>query len=198
MNDSVIPNLVIDCAVDHLQSTPLDKLSVTAITQSVGISRVTFYNYFKNREDIIDVLVEVLLAQFDEIQKKNLPFLNLVNMADTKEIKKILYPNTLEIRSFCYKNKKKIACRLSKNTTVDFMDILHGTYYNHFLNALPEIFSAKFSEDTITSYALYMTTGVRAITEEWFLSDFNPSPKIVTERILSVLTPSLMELYTRN
>lgn len=42
MNDSVIPNLVIDCAVDHLQSTPLDKLSVTAITQSVGISRVTF------------------------------------------------------------------------------------------------------------------------------------------------------------
>lgn len=106
MNDSVIPNLVIDCAVDHLQSTPLDKLSVTAITQSVGISRVTFYNYFKNREDIIDVLVEVLLAQFDEIQKKNLPFLNLVNMADTKEIKKILYPNTLEIMSFFIKQKE--------------------------------------------------------------------------------------------
>lgn len=191
------PTLIIDCTVDLLQKRPIDKISIMEITKAASVSRVTFYNYFNNREDIIDVLVENLLVSFDEIQKKNLPFLELVNLENSADIKDILYPNSLEIMTLFYENQKYVTCLLSDHSGVNFMEILHTTYYNHFLNALPEIFSLKFSEDTITSYAMYMTTGVKAITEEWFLSDFAQSPETITDRILTMLAPALMELYTR-
>jgi len=198
MTTSAIPMIIIDSTIELLQTRSLDLISITEISKAANVSRVTFYNYFQNKEDIIDVLVEDLLVTFDNIQKKNLPFLELANLTNSSVIKEILYPNTLEIMHFFYENQAYLACLLSDHCDIDFMDLLHTTYYNHFLNALPEIFSTKFCKETITSYASYMTMGVKSITEEWFISDFAQSPETISDRVLSMLAPSLMELYMRN
>lgn len=75
--------------------------------------------------------------------------------------------------------------------------MLYSTYYNHFLLAISEFLSKNFEEDTLQSYALYMTSGVKTIAEEWFAYDFAVNPEIVANRMLDMLAPSLSELYNR-
>jgi len=197
MNDSEMEKVITNCTIELFKNKHFDKISIMEITKYVGISRVTFYNYFQNKEDILDVLIENLLNDFDNIQKKNIPFLDNVNLEDSDAIKAVLFPNTLEILNFFYINQKYIVALLSDHNNVDFMDILHSTYYNHFLIALPKFFTIKFDKNIIATYSTYMTTGVKAITEEWFLSDFHQTPEEITERILTMLAPSIMELHIR-
>lgn len=94
-------------------------------------------------------------------------FLDNVDMANPEEIKDILYPNTIGILLFFKDKKKYIESLLKPTDIVHFMDILHSTYYNHFLVAIPEILSQKFEDYTLKCY-LYMTSGVKTITEDAF------------------------------
>ncbi len=197
MGNSETADAIINYFIEQLRTKNINQISVMEIAQEVGISRVTFYNYFKSKEDIIETILEEILIEFDQLQKENLPFLDNVDMANPEEIKEILYPNTLGILSFFKDNKKYIEALLKSTDIVHFMDILHSTYYNHFLIAIPEFLSKKFEEDTLKSYALYMTSGVKTITEEWFFHDFTENPETVANHILDMLAPSLSELYNR-
>lgn len=197
MGNSETADTIINYFIEQLHTKNIDQISVVEIAQAVGISRVTFYNYFKSKEDIIETILEEILAGFDQLQKENLPFLDKVDMANPQEIKDILYPNTLAILLFFKENQKYIEVLLKSTDIVHFMDILHSTYYNHFLVAIPELLSKKFDEPTLKNYTLYMTTGIKAITEEWFIYEFSESPEIVANRILDMLAPSLSELYNR-
>lgn len=197
MGNSETADTIINYFIEQLHTKNIDQISVVEIAQAVGISRVTFYNYFKSKEDIIETILEEILAGFDKLQKENLPFLDKVDMANPQEIKDILYPNTLAILLFFKENQKYIEVLLKSTDIVHFMDILHSTYYNHFFVAIPELLSKKFDEPTFKNYTLYMTTGIKAITEEWFLHGFDESPEIVANRILDMLSPALSELYNR-
>lgn len=197
MGNSETADTIINYFIEQLHTKNIDEISVVEIAQAVGISRVTFYNYFKSKEDIVETILEEILAGFDKLQKENLPFLDKVDMANPQEIKDILYPNTLAILLFFKENQKYIEVLLKSTDIVHFMDILHSTYYNHFLVAIPELLSKKFDEPTLKNYTLYMTTGIKAITEEWFIHGFSENPEIVTNRILDMLAPSLSELYNR-
>ncbi|WFR75143.1 TetR/AcrR family transcriptional regulator [Lactococcus lactis] len=197
MGNSETADAITNYFIEQLHTKNIDQISVMKIAQAVGISRVTFYNYFKNKEDIIETILEEILVGFDQLQKENLPFLDHVDMANPEEIKDILYPNTFAILLFFKENQKYIEALLKSTDIVHFMDILHSTYYNHFLVALPELLSKKFDEHTLKSYALYMTTGIKAITEEWFIHGFSENPEMVVHRILDMLSPSLSELYGR-
>lgn len=197
MENSEIEYSIINYLIEQLHTKNINQISVVEITKALGISRVTFYNYFKSKEDIIEIILEKILFQFDQLQKENLPHLNNVDMTNVEEIKNILYANTLEILLFFEENKKYIRVLLKSTDIVHFMDILHSTYYNHFLVALPELLSKKFDELTLKNYSLYMTSGVKAITEEWFLHEFKEKPESVANRILDMLAPALSELYCR-
>lgn len=197
MGNSETADAIINYFIEQLHTKNIDQISVVEIAQAVGISRVTFYNYFKSKEDIVEIILEEILAGFDQLQKENLPFLDKVDMANPQEIKDILYPNTLAILLFFKENQKYIEVLLKSTDIVHFMDILHSTYYNHFLVAIPELLSKKFDEPTLIYYTLYMTTGIKAITEEWFIHGFSENPEIVANRILDMLAPSLSELYGR-
>lgn len=197
MGNSETADTIINYFIEQLHTKNIDEISVVEIAQAVGISRVTFYNYFKSKEDIVETILEEILAGFDKLQKENLPFLDKVDMANPQEIKDILYLNTLAILLFFKENQKYIEVLLKSTDIVHFMDILHSTYYNHFLVAIPELLSKKFDEPTLKNYTLYMTTGIKAITEEWFIHGFSENPEIVTNRILDMLAPSLSELYNR-
>ena len=188
---------IINYFIEQLHAKNINQISVVEIPKAIGISRVTFYNYFKSKEDIIEIILEKILFQFDKLQKQNLPYLNNVDMTNAEEIKNILYANTLEILLFFEENKKYIRVLLKSTDIVRFMDILHSTYYNHFLVALPELLSKKFDELTLKNYSLYMTSGVKAITEEWFLHEFKEKPESIANRILEMLAPALSELYCR-
>jgi AcrR family transcriptional regulator len=51
-------NAMMDAVISLLDEVPPDKVSIRMIAEKVGVSHMVFYTYFKDRDEIMDVLVE--------------------------------------------------------------------------------------------------------------------------------------------
>ncbi len=51
-------NSMMDAVISLLDEVPPDKVSIRMIAEKVGVSHMVFYTYFKDRDEIMDVLVE--------------------------------------------------------------------------------------------------------------------------------------------
>lgn len=49
---------MMDAVISLLDEVPPDKVSIRMIAEKVGVSHMVFYTYFKDRDEIMDVLVE--------------------------------------------------------------------------------------------------------------------------------------------
>lgn len=58
---------IVDSAETLISRHGLPQLTVDQIAELTDISQATFFNYFPTKADVIDALVERLLAQFNEI-----------------------------------------------------------------------------------------------------------------------------------
>lgn len=179
-----------------LNQKAYEEISVQEIAQEAFISRATFYIYFKNKDAILVGLLDDFLNEFDLLQKENTDFLNHVDMTDQTSIKSILYPNTFKIIQYFYENKNLITVLISPNSNINFMRVLQQVYYNHFINALPQMFYKKLNSDILEYYALFMTNGVAAIVESWINEGFKTSVEIISNKILNILASSLQSIYT--
>ncbi|MGM0214217.1 TetR/AcrR family transcriptional regulator [Enterococcus sp. AZ109] len=181
--------------IELIQEQSYEQITVSAIVKNAFISRTTFYNYFKNKEDILSGISANFLSEFDHLQKENIDFLNQIDMTNKDAIKNILYPNTLKIVEYFYSNKKIITTLLSPNLPIDFMKRMQKVYYEHFIQALPELYYQKIDKEILEYYSLFLTNGVASIVENWFQHDFEETPKKVSEKILNLLAVNLQNIY---
>lgn len=188
---------IINYFFETLLIKSIDQISIKEITTELKISRMTFYYYFANKQDILDEAIEELLQGFSLKLKENTHFLEKVNMNSELSITEALHDNALELVNYFYENKKALSALISENSNTDFLSLLLATYYNHFLLAVSPIFQKFYSQKVLGLYINYMTSGVIAICEEWFFDNFDSQPEIVTDRILEMLAPSLANLYIR-
>ncbi|WP_265455168.1 TetR/AcrR family transcriptional regulator [Enterococcus sp. HY326] len=195
MTDKSTSKLITDCFVDLLLKKNFKSISITEITKEVNISRVTFYKNFRNKEDILDTLIEKLLREFDSLQQKQTAILKKTHATNSEELKRVLLPNTLELLCFFCEHKQYIRALLANKSLVDFMDLLHLTYYNQFSQALLTIFSKKIAEDVLNYYATFIAAGVNAVIEQWFYTGLHNSPETIVEILLNMLIPPLTELH---
>ncbi|MCA5011466.1 MULTISPECIES: TetR/AcrR family transcriptional regulator [unclassified Enterococcus] len=184
--------------LDLLKDTHVDQLSITEIAKKAYISRVTFYNHFENKYEVIESIFCNLIIRFDEIQKKNSNYLFEIDLSNVEEIKQKLYPNTLEILEYFYSEKGTITILLSDKSGMDFMERLYEVYFKHFKTALPDLYYFKFTSIALDQYAVFMTKGVTAIVENWFYTKFNSSPEFIANSILNMLAFALNDLYCSN
>lgn len=182
---------IVDCFIKELQTKQIDSIQIVDLVKKANISRVTFYKYFKNKIDIIDSLLEDIVYEFHELLKKNIDFLTNLNVKDATLVKNSLFQNTLEILCFFKSNRKYIEALLSIPHIIDFMDILHSVYYNHFFKALPLSFHTESDLKTLKINVLYMTNGISAIVKEWFLLEFKEKPEVIAEHMVNTLSISL-------
>lgn len=189
--------LIINHTIELLETKPITSISIVEVTSSLQISRVTFYKYFRNIRDVLDVLVEELLLGFSQkLQKKNTHLLDFVNMNSSSAIKATLYDNALGVDKYFYANRKYIKGLLFKNSGIDFISMLQAVYYNHFHVAIENVLS-MYDKKIISRYVNYMASGVTAIWQEWFINNFDLSVETITNDRLDMLAPSLTALYTR-
>ncbi|MCB5956372.1 TetR/AcrR family transcriptional regulator [Enterococcus sp. CWB-B31] len=187
----VIQNAVIEL----VKEKQIDKISTTEIAKRAFISRITFYNYYANKYEVIESLLEEIIEGFKQIQKKNATFLLTIDMESKSEITERLLPNVLEITGYFYERKEVIEMLMNKNSDVELMDELYAVYFDHFIRVLPTIFYVKFSKRDLDYYASYMTKGVAIIIEKWFQEGFQQSVAFISESILKMLSDSLNSLY---
>ncbi|MHC5249458.1 TetR/AcrR family transcriptional regulator [Enterococcus sp. LJL90] len=195
MKKQSISELITDCFIELLLKKNFKSISITELTKKVKISRVTFYKNFENKEDILDTLIEKLLGEFDSLQQKHVAIFKKINMTDNEELKGALLSSTLEVLNFFCNHEKSIRALSSSKNLVDFMDLLHLTYYNQFTRAMPDNISKEVDQSTLNCYATFITTGVNAVIEQWFQNGFQESPATIAEILTNMLTTPLQELH---
>lgn len=61
--------LIIDCFYNLVMNKDFKKLTVSEICEAAGISRKTFYNYFKDKNDIVEhILIRDIIKPMNELQ----------------------------------------------------------------------------------------------------------------------------------
>jgi len=69
---------VVDTALDLFQRFGIKRIPVEEICKTAGVSKMTFYKYFKNKNDLVCFIwgkgFEQAFAKFDEIRASNIPF----------------------------------------------------------------------------------------------------------------------------
>ncbi|MGM0122865.1 hypothetical protein IGI37_000231 [Enterococcus sp. AZ194] len=190
-----IKQVIQNAVIEIVKEKPLDKISTTEIAKRAYISRITFYNYYANKYEVVESLLEEIIETFNELQKKNTTFLLTIDMEKKTEIIDRLLPNVLDIIGYFYERKKTIKMLMNENSGVELMDELYTVYFTHFLQVLPTFFYVKFSKQDLDYYASYMTKGVAIIIEKWFQDGFQQSVTFISESILKMLGDSLSSLY---
>ncbi|MGH1892477.1 TetR/AcrR family transcriptional regulator [Enterococcus durans] len=195
MSNNNIKRTIENSFLELITKYSYEQITVSTIVKSAFISRTTFYNYFKNKEDILFSMLDHFLSDFDQLQKENIDYLNRIDMTNKDSIKKILYPNTFKIIEYFYTNKEFIIILLSPEIPINFMKVLQTVYYEHFIQALPDLYYEKINKDILEYYSLFLTNGVASIVENWFYHKFNETPEEISDKILNLLAVSLQNIY---
>lgn len=195
MSNNNIKRTIESSFLELIKKYSYEQITVSTIVKNAFISRTTFYNYFKNKEDILFSMLDHFLSDFDQLQKENIDYLNRIDMTNKDAIKEILYPNTLKIIEYFYTNKEFITILLSPKIPINFMKVLQKVYYEHFIQALPVFYYEKINEDILEYYSLFLTNGVASIVENWFYHKFNETSEEISDKILNLLAVSLQNIY---
>lgn len=69
---------IIKTATDLFSRFGAKRVTIEEICETAGVSKVTFYKYFKNKVDLIrhirDELIEIAFAKFDKISAMDIPY----------------------------------------------------------------------------------------------------------------------------
>lgn len=57
-------SLIVEALFELLQKQSFEKISITAITQKAGVSRLSYYRNFKSKEDIVEQFFDHEFRQF--------------------------------------------------------------------------------------------------------------------------------------
>ncbi|STD21718.1 TetR/AcrR family transcriptional regulator [Enterococcus mundtii] len=195
MSNQDVKKIIENSFLGLLQERSYEQITVSTIVENAFVSRTTFYNYFKNKDDVLLSVLDDFLSEFDILQKENIDFLNQIDMTSKDSIKTILYPNTLGIIEYFLSKKNFILILLSPKVSIDFMKILQKVYYEHFIQALPDLYYKKIDQEILEYYSLFLTNGVASIVENWFYHNLDESPQKISDKILNLLAVSLQNIY---
>ncbi|MBO0409828.1 TetR/AcrR family transcriptional regulator [Enterococcus hulanensis] len=197
MNRNLVKKSIFDAFLELLALQKYEDITVNEIVENAYVSRVTFYNYFKNKDALLNELLDQFLESFNELQKSDPRLLGKMNIDQKKDTYQGLYPYTYKILDFFYCNKKLVWAFYNMNhEKLDFMRILQKNYHDHFIQALPRRFYENLEESRIEYYSLFMTNGVISIIEKWFASNFEEDIAEVVDKILVLLITNLSALYS--
>ncbi|MDW7667961.1 MAG: TetR/AcrR family transcriptional regulator [Bacillota bacterium] len=108
-------NEIIENSINLIHEKGYNGTSVKDITDSAGIPKGSFYNYFKSKEDYV---VEVMKFYFKEIQKNSFSIFEEENVKPTERIK-CFYKKSIEIQ----KDKEYKKGCLIGNLTEEMADV---------------------------------------------------------------------------
>ncbi|MGM0214218.1 TetR/AcrR family transcriptional regulator [Enterococcus sp. AZ109] len=175
----------------------MDEIRVYEIAAAAGVSRVTFYKHFPDKEAVLEQLVNDFGSDLDGILYSNIKALNQIDFSDSTEIKNGLAPHAFEIVSFLYNEKKLIQTLMLSTSDIDILKITYDKFYQYFKLWLPPKFQINYDPKTFKQYLDFLTRGTALLLGTWFRKDFKQSPQEITDIILNVLSPSLYNIYHR-
>ena len=142
---------ILDSTIQLLNSTPYDDITIKDICKKAGISRQTFYNYFKNKDEIFKTFFNQIIKERDFLIGTNDPdyffsdrhLIDIIDFYD--DYSDILYPLYTQ----------NILWYLGKDMVISHKNIVFSNI------------SDKYILEHQNYYYLYITLSVSYIIIEW-------------------------------
>ncbi len=144
----------------------INKLTISQIAKEAGVGKGTIYDYFKNKEDIVFEIVNILMQEHNHIKEKN-----LANLFSTKEKIKQFFSffysdEDKELREL-YKEFVSISLVNPNEEMIHFQTNCFENYHRWFEQILQE----GVDKGEITPKALHFSKGLFATAEGIFIAN---------------------------
>ena len=189
--------LIEEAFLELLQTTEFKKIKISEIAAKAGVSRVTFYKKFQNKEDLLDSIVEDFLAEMTHVFQSNVLFYEKVGVPSVEAIRTNLTTRVENVIRFFWENREKIEILTSQNSEIDLLKYVRSLFNKQLKGNLPLIFSVNFDPQTLNEYLDYLSKGSYLIIGTWIRKRFEDSPEEITEIIVNTSLPIFIELYQK-
>lgn len=165
------------------------KVSMSEIAENANITKRTLYSYFKDKDDILNYIIEEEITNMkqiiDEIEKEDLPFLKKVHKTilkifEYKKQKQLLTILTQEYKKIQNPKLNEKLKRFDENIQDYIKERVHYAMENGYI---------KKSDPDIISFIIYKI--YIALVFEWEENNDELDEKEITDNIMHVLSEGL-------
>lgn len=157
---------------------PIKKITIQDIIQSAGISKQTFYNHFKDKDDVMNYI-------FD-IEANNPKFLELTQENYVAYISLFFQKMTMNQSYYKIISNYDTQNNFSKNQ----YETVRNFYFKYVLN--------KHGQEKLTTPVInaiyFFSSGYVDLIERWINNDMRETPEELAEILLSCMPNALKEL----
>ena len=166
--------MIIAALVDLLQEKPLDKITVTDVTNRAQINRGTFYAHYADIPDVINYMIQRIFSQIREILDGQQWKLEELPEALTQQIERILK----EDLDFCQKVMASSAASLMKEQLVNIV-------VDYFLQHEEEFSSGDHGQFVLN--IRFCAGGLSNLYQDWFAGKLDVTLQELTLRAQRIL-----------
>lgn len=169
--------LIEDAMFDLLTSNTIEDISVEMITQKSGVSRTTFYRYFKDKYDLMNY-------HFDNY------FINNSDMKGDMGWREFSY----EILTYINDNRqyyKNAFKSPGQNSGTQYI-------YKYTIENVSRVYKVNSKRKKLSyeekSAIIFYSAGSLQIVKNWIINDDNHTPRQVSDIILDIMPQTLKEV----
>jgi AcrR family transcriptional regulator len=152
-----------DSLVTLMEGKPIRDISVKEICESAGLSRSTFYTYYKDQYDLLGQIEEEIFIELDHFVREYMP---VKELPPFKELTTLIE----DVLHYITGNTNSIQVLLSENGTNSFQRKF-ARYFTGHMRALKHIQGRPTPDDrTLKYYSAFIRDGCVAILQEWIKS----------------------------
>ena len=163
-------------------------LTISKLAKTAGVGKGTMYDYFKNKEDIVFELVNIMMKEHNAKKEKN-----LAKLSTTKEKVKIFADffysdEDADLREL-YKEFISVSLVSPNEEMLDFQTTCFENYFQWFEEVLQE----GIDKGEIIPQSIYLAKGMFSMAEGLFIASV-VTHAIDVEKELNLYNETLFEL----
>ncbi len=141
------------------------RLTISKITQTAGISKGSFYDYFENKEDLVFEVVSLMMSEYNKRLKKQIEHIKTTK-EKIKAITAFFYRDEFKDLREIYSQFAAISLMEKNEAIAKFQQKNHEFYHKW----VEEIFKEGIKRGEITPKALDLIDGIFAAIKGFFIS----------------------------
>ena len=141
-------------------------LTISQIAKTAGVGKGTIYDYFKNKEDIVFEIVNILIQERNIILKKQISKLNITKEKVKLFVSFFYSDDDIELRQL-YKEFIAIALSSPDEKMIEFQTKCFNDYYTWFENIIKD----GIDKNELIPEAKNITKGLFITAEGLFISN---------------------------
>lgn len=179
-------NAILDAFISLAQTTPLKKITVTALAREAGISRKTFYDRYANLDELINSLQKYMAQRFEDLF-----------MLPIKHEHVLREDIVMDFLEFAEDNKKLLA--ILKHDSNNFLATAikqEGDSMARFL-----VSDLDFSEESAKTMAPWLITfyveGSNYLLDKWLFTENDLTKEDVTHLFMLLYKDSIFMMQKK-